>query len=93
MLAEHFECVGFKHFGPQVGVIASGISVAAEDVVEIGATVAELYFAWQSYAAGNRLLKFHYVDVAKAVVDFVPFEVEQRCPDRSGNRSTTNPND
>ena len=41
---EKLEAVGIEHLGPEVGVIARGISVASEDMAEVGAAVAELHF-------------------------------------------------
>ena len=33
---KHLEGVGIEHLGPEVGIVAGGIAVVAEDMLEVG---------------------------------------------------------
>ena len=77
MFLEHFKAVAVEHLCPQISVVASGIAVAAEYVVEVCRTIAELDFLRHTEFLCNRLLESGSVEVVE-IGELVPFEVEQR---------------
>ena len=65
MFLEHFKAVAVEHLCPQVSVVASGIAVAAEYVVEVCRTIAELDFLRHTEFLCNRLLESGSVEVVE----------------------------
>ena len=75
LLLEGFEAVGVEDFGPQVAVVAYGIATA-EDVVEVGAAVAEGDFGDEANLLGDGLLEGVGIKVG-VVGEHVVLHVEQ----------------
>ena len=77
VLAEGFETVSIEHLGPQVAVVTYGIA-ATEDVVEVGATIAEGNLGKEANLVGYALLEGVGLKVG-VVVEHVELHIEQGC--------------
>lgn len=77
ILLEHLKGIGVEHLGPQVGVVARCILVAAEDVLEVGAVIAVLDLDGHAECLANLCLEGVDVDgVAGRGVEVAILEVE-----------------